>query len=204
MLLSKPMLSVRHAVSTDEYRRSMCGVRLDPAKNRTIATNGHFLLMATAHEGGPKPEEFPSNPNGDAKPLDHPVTIPTTAVEAMRKAIPKKSKCPILLKALVTNGQPDRVSIGTTDLDTWNAQEVKIIEESFPDVEQVIPKDGKGLRIAFSPSYLATICYAVQEAGGKSIILTMPTGKEAELHPVRFDAEGNEVSIIGVLMPMRL
>jgi len=210
MLLNKQLLSVRHAASTDTAARpGLCGVRVEPDKNRIIATNGHMALIATAVQGGPQSDDFPVNPSLSGKPLDHAVTLPNKAVDALVKALPKKVNMPVLAHALITNGEPDRVQAHVTDLDTWNAQTIRVEEAGWPDyVEQAIPPEGKGFySVQVDLGLLVDLYHAVSEAGGRTHLGSHPvtlTFSEDPNKAIRIDAKGDGVTITGALMPMRL
>ena len=77
-----------------------------------------------------------------APPPFRPCLIPRDAALALERALPKKSRLPILAHALVdVAGCQDGVFRAvTTDLETTRPFEVRKLPEAFPDYRQILPR----------------------------------------------------------------
>lgn len=205
-LYDRANLSVRHAASTDtcHERRELCGVHFSE-DGSTEATNGHIAAIV-----GPSktdPEAFPRIPG--LPETDGPIDTIAHAdlVCQIDKAIPSKSKLPILAHARITAEPQDgrrKIQAGTTDLDTPRTMVGRPIEGEFPTLVKVWPQGKPRVRFAFDARLLARLariakatsgtdhlCFEVRDPNGPIVVTAIEGGQICD----RFR---------GLLMPVRL
>lgn len=208
MLYSKNQLAVRHAASKDESRANLCGVRFK--KDGTVeATDGHILCRIKAE--APPVEEFPVVVGAELDGEVEDFTLELGAVERIVKAIPKRTRMPVLAHAAVnvsaTNGNGSAEFI-TTDLETAQTIKGRKLDDHWPNTDSVIPaEDGEGASFCVNLSLLVRIEKAVREFRGNAQTgapVRVKLGRDA-FSPIRITAKNPGVGeLTAVVMPMRM
>lgn len=155
-LLNKHNLAVRFATAKEESRYTLRAILA--TENETVATDGHIMcrvsLPKTDAKNFPTIEGF--TPNGFTRGL-----IPVDAAKDIESAIPKSKHMPILNHAAISSehiGEREVLKIATTDLDTPKLLTVRPVEGTFPNWQNVWPKDkapGDSKPLSSAPSAAA-------------------------------------------------
>jgi len=175
MYLNKANLELAALACTDAGRTNLAVLRVEPT--RTIATDGHVLGIVDVPALDPK--DYPAV--GGLTETDaafEACSIPVPAARALLKAIPKARHQPILRNAKVdvaasnANGTFRAV---TTDLETTTPIEARKVDETFPDIAQVMPTGEPRLRVAFDAALLAHVLSTAVKMGlpGKNNAVTL-------------------------------
>ena len=204
---TKNQLLVSKACSKDKTRQALQGILVDG--NKTIATNGHMLIM---NENRAANEAWPVN-NVNWKtpesivPSDNPGSfiLPVEAVNQALKAFPKVGKR--------DTGNTTRLAIGETDtgITIQNINNDKIeaqpVDAKFPNYKQVIPDTTGYIKIGISASYMKTICEVMEKAevsSSRGMILHINPDPTL-LMPIVIENMGNlDEKVTAVLMPLRI
>ena len=214
MLISKAMLAVRHAASTDETRYNLNGIHFR-SDTEVEATDGHMLIRASVE--AQKSEEFPSVGGLDRTSEEKisPFVMQLSTVDEIRKAIPKASRVPILQNALIDvnyTNQNKSVKVHTTDLQ--NSREIigKKIEGEYPTTDQAYPDPAREeLAFYINLCLLERVIKAAKEFGVPKNILAakfyIKKGgpKKRAMAPVRIELKNDEGGELqAVIMPMHV
>jgi DNA polymerase III sliding clamp (beta) subunit (PCNA family) len=207
MLLTRQQLGALAFASTDQSRQALQCLRIDP--DGTIwATDGHTL--ARVKHQGPGEEEFPVIPAIPADAVSPPATVllPATLAKAVLTALKKvkAGRLPILGHALLRQ-HGDTLYLAVTDLETPQVWQIKLPDATFPNCEQVLPKDGgkaEAGSFGINGYYLARVgAYRAQfSTYGNDIRVT----SQGPTNPVLFewlDTNGGH-EVLCLVMPMRL
>lgn len=204
-LINKKHLAVLGAVSTDEKRYILNGVKFEETKTglKAIATDGRVLAIVESTDD-PKCSEYPTIQGIEAaKNTADSALVPTQAIRNVLKSWPKTSRTlPILDNAIVKF--TDKVStFATTDLESPNIVEAKNIEGQFPNYEQIIPRKGSAtFQIVVDPVKLAnTLMMAakITTSDSASVLLSF----QGSLNPFVVTGENLGFTFTGVVMPMK-
>jgi hypothetical protein len=144
MLISKAMLAVRHAASTDETRYNLNGIHFR-SDTEVEATDGHMLIRTRVP--ATEETEFPSSVAMEGEGYNTPEPIKPfvmqlATVEALRKAIPVKQRVyPILEHAQVDTQRTNangKIHARVVDAD-HSEQEIQghKIDGDYPSTDQV-------------------------------------------------------------------
>jgi hypothetical protein len=203
-LLNKHNMAVRFAASKEESRYTLRAILA--TENETVATDGHIMcrvsLPNTDAKNFPLVDGF--TPNGFTRGL-----IPLDAAKDIENAIPKSKNLPILNHAAISSeriGETDRelLKIATTDLDTPKLLTVRQPDGTFPNWQQVWPKDKKPvIDLCLNARLLAAIAQAATKFSDRAAA-PIRLRFYGEHTAMRFDLvndDGQEMN--GLLMPLR-
>ena len=191
MLVNQANLDVKAAASAkSEARIVLTGVNFD--SENTTATNAHILLSCEL----PKVDitEYPAVqglPEGDA---EFSAIVPLNGLK-----IKKSKNLPILNNAMVVKKE-GVVSIATTDLETVQREDIRVVEGSYPPYKQVIPDAEPVAQVFLDPHYLAIIGEYFAKHGADNVVKISLYGESS---PVKFEGitpEGQKIT--GVIMPI--
>ena len=162
---------VKALASKDELKPAICGALFEPEKNRLTVTNGHALICYPVEPG--------KEDNGGVIPVD----LFATAKDAKNPS-----------NEYFINGTAKRSCDELT-------QEMKLIEDRFPDYEAVMPTGAPTFEIGFNLELLKMVSDAVPvENGAKNVKLSFNSSTSA----VRFETTQHEKKITGIIMPVRI
>jgi len=162
---------VKALASKDELKPALCGALFEPEKSRLTVTNGHALICYPVEPG--------KDDNGGVIPVD----LFATAKDAKNPS-----------NEYFINGTAKRSCDELT-------QEMRLIEDRFPDCEAVIPTEKPTFEIGFNLELLKMVADAVPVAySGKKVKLSFTDSLSA----VRFETMDHEEKISGVIMPVRI
>ena len=162
---------VKALASKDGLKPALCGALFEPEKNRLTVTNGHALICYPVEPG--------KEDNGGVIPVD----LFATAKDAKNPS-----------NEYFINGTAKRSCDELT-------QEMKLIEDRFPDYEAVIPTGKPTFEIGFNLELLKMVADSVPvENGAKNIKMSF----DDSLSPVRFETTQHEKKITGIIMPVRI
>jgi len=190
----------------------------------TEATDGHIAVRLTDRAPFPS-AEFPLVP--DTTPHDAPVLVPIDAAKSAIKAMPKKTTLPILASAYVgktlPSGQvPEAITLTTTDLAARSTYTIDTADQSFLDLNRVIPTFTTDaaidcVKVCLSVEVLETLLKAVKasEPTGATptvtIALRLPDAPTDDANHARIvdDAitaewRGEDIDGFAVIMPCRM
>lgn len=195
MLVNQANLDVKMAASPkSETRIVLTGVNFD--SERTTATNAHMLLSCEL----PKVDvaEYPAmagTPQGES---EFSAIVPLNGLK-----IKKSKHLPILNNALAVKAG-GVVSIATTDLESVQREDIRIIEGVYPPYKQVIPDEETKpvMQIVLNAHYLAIIgeYFSRHDENGTAKISIY-----GEIAPVKFEGVTEQKQkIVGVIMPVRI
>lgn len=211
MLIHKAALKAHAFASKDVSRPGLQGVRVFP-DGRAVASDGHTLIEIHART---MPEvDFPAieGLHGMTVPPEG-VTIPASDCRAALKALPKRHDAlPFLTETVMLgqNGNPDVVTLASTDLDRTTRTDARLIHGAFPDYEQVIPKNNAGgFVVAVNPALAARFFKTLADLIGASegycprgVALTFQPGKS--LAPIMAECRSDDATVRALLMPTRM
>jgi DNA polymerase III sliding clamp (beta) subunit (PCNA family) len=168
MLLNKKSLDcISIFASTDPSRSMMLGVHVETNGN-LVATDGHILGIVTPGDGLDE-KDFPNigQSSGDIPPLK-PCTLAVDGLKALAKAIPTKSRMPIIKHALLdhtaTNANRKAV-FHVTDLDNPKVINIAKLDGTFPNYVAAMPNDPPVYRIVFDAELLKRLVTAALTLG---------------------------------------
>jgi len=204
MLIPKKSLLVIKAASTDQTRFILNGVHITP-DGSGIATDGHILFKHTPDELS-DPKDYPAIEGvnlTDETPLQ-PFTLSSDSIQALLKAIPKKSHLPILsniaLDTKATNNNSSAV-MAVTDLETSQVFKPKKIEGDYPDYEKVIPSETPKVVIGFIVETLTKALQTMKALDIKTFAMEITDPKSAVKITPQDEIDGKT---LGVIMPCKL
>lgn len=164
-IIDKTITQIAKFASKDLGRSALAQVLIDPAKGRAVCTDGHRLQMVDLPRTDAAPETDTPKAFG----------LPANQLAKIKGEV-----------EVIPNGTQ-----ATLQSDT-SAVVLPLVDETFPDYEQVLPQDNTFV-IAVNAKYLAEAAsYLARHATDKK----KPTVRLA----IKFDADGKPDS----LMPMTL
>lgn len=199
-LMNRAEMDLAGLAGSDASRFSTCGVHV--TDKHSEVTNGHYLVRVPAEPM--KAEDFPVVPGmGNGGSID--AIVPTGALQSAAKAVPKKSRIPVLAALHIGVGEKGIV-LTSTDLESAHVQPTQVIEGKFPDCDKVIPAESEcHVKVAFSAAYLKALAAYVEKHGqGRSPAMQISIDPK---HPenaarIEFNLEDGQKGL-AVLMPMR-
>ena len=202
-LINKKHLAVSKVASRDATRYVLNGIKIEETETgvKTIATDGKSLAIVETVGMIDKPEDFPAVPGMDTAPNAATAgIIPIDTVEKVIKAIPKKTKLPILGSALLKMSA-ELATFGTTDLDTAQVIPSRVIVGHYPNYQQVIPEGKPEAVVSFDPGKMIEMMKIAIEVVGKGNPITMEL--RGALNPMKFINKSDTIKFTGALMPMK-
>jgi len=150
-IYNKNNLVIHQATATNSTRPEINGVLFK--KDRSVATDSYVLIeVVNPEEMTSQVGEYPELPDG--KPLvNFPkkgVIIPAKSVKKVKSNLAdvKNKDLPILSNAIFLLPKKEGASqIATTDLERADIVSVKNTEGDYPEYNQVMPKDGGGIKM---------------------------------------------------------
>ena len=200
--ISKEHLAVIGAASTDPTRYILNGVLFEETKKglRAVATDGWLLAMVES-ETELKETDFPEiealkNAPNTAKGA----IINVDGLKQAAKGVAKKSRTPVLREIAVKMAETNSILASTT-LENHTVVTPRNIEGTFPNYQQVIPKDESAtLKIKFNPRLLGkAIEIAEQVMDRDSIELQFSTATS----PLKIVGERKGYKMTLVVMPTK-
>jgi len=157
MYLSKGQLTFisTFAEKTKTTRPTLASVRIE--QNRIAATDGHFLAIVAT----------PDRPLGNEHLSLDPMILEIDSVNAALKVWPKKYS-ELEVNCLKTK------TTGRTHFIDESMPSIEKVEGTYPDLDQVIPKDPAAYRVYLTPEYLAKIGQAFHKTSKEVICLELP------------------------------
>ena len=168
LLLSRANLELAALASSDSTRTNLAGLYVTP--ECTVATDGHALGIVDAPQTDGA--DFPRVAGMEPQPAEtlKPCIIPTDGAKRMVKALPRRSRVPVLEHACVdvahsnVNGTFRAV---TTDLETTTPIEVRKVDGEFPMYSQVIPGGEPVFSIGFDTCLLRRVLDVAVKCKGR-------------------------------------
>ena len=199
---TKNQLLVGKASSKDAGRHALNGILVEG--NKTIATNGHILIM---NENLEKIE--PWHLNGVQWEDETPFIISNEAVKKALKNFPKVKKGDNSNRSRMAIGQSK--SSGLTDMSAITMQnsdndkiESQAVDGRFPEYKRVIPDTTDYIKVGVNATYLKQICEVLEKSGNGNIVLNFKKEDTAN-HPIVIEnIDQCDEKITSVLMPVRL
>ena len=190
--------------STDETRYILNGVLMTETETglRAVATDGKRLAVVES-TGGMVAEDFPNVPGMDTAPnTAKSAIVPSECIDKVRRSLPKKNKLPVLGTALVKLGE-SQSTLCTTDLSNASVVPTRNIEGTFPNWEQVLPKEEPKFRIGVNPALLRELLEVAESNSRKGVAVCMEFWSENE--PMRVCTDnGHGIKTTLILMPMKI
>ena len=125
----------------------------------TEVTNGHYVVrISTPKDGKKMVGEFPLL-NGK-KPVelnDGGCVISSKFAKAVSDAIPKKPARSVLENTVTVEAAKDDIEFAVTDLDVTRFLRGRKVDDKFPDIDAVIPKQNSEHVVSINPDYLIKI-----------------------------------------------
>lgn len=207
ILLLPPALAGLAKVCAEHSRYALCGVRLSrtgPNRYRAEATDGKCLARVDGEHDNP--EDYPAwpelegAPNGSAA-----ATVPAAAWQAAFKAIPKaalRSRKRVLAGVAAVLGA-DVVTLASTDLDTRNLSQPRLLDGRWPATDEVFPKKAPKATVKVNAVRLAELlkvaaAFGPGEVGDNAITLEVyGDGK-----PMVLRTSNGAQTFSGLIMPL--
>jgi DNA polymerase III sliding clamp (beta) subunit (PCNA family) len=199
---TKNQLLVGKASSNDTGRHALNGILVEG--NKTIATNGHMLIMNENLEPSEAWEL-----NGVQWEDETPFIVSSEAVKKALKNFPKVKKDDHKNRARMAIGQSSSAgNVNISAITMQNADNDKIESQSvngqFPDYKRVIPDITDYIKVGVNATYLKQICEVLEKSGIGNIVLNFKK-EDAHNHPIVIEnIDQADEKITSVLMPVRL
>lgn len=198
--LNKRHLALTEFVSKDGIRPVLTGVYVDPKRGVAVATDGFALLEMPL--GKLDAGDFPPTAGAGSEPMKEGI-IPASAVVAAVKALPKRTALPALNNIRLTGDGNGRAALTTNDLEMARDSWVTLIDGTFPNYNQLVPKrlkrgNKKAREVTLSLAILTKLVRAMAAMGADMVRLQVT----AHDHPVRLDIRYEDGEAHGVVMPM--
>ena len=204
---TKNQLLVGKASSNDAGRHALNGILVEG--NKTIATNGHMLIMNENLEANE-----PWSLNGVQWEEETPFIISNEAVKKALKNFPKVKKSDHKNRSRMAIGQSSSTgNVNISAITMQNSDNDKIesqaVDGRFPDYKRVIPNTTDYIKVGVNATYLKQICEVLEKSGNGNIVLNFKKEDTARdnssNHPIVIEnIDQCDEKITSVLMPVRL
>lgn len=197
-LIKKEKLAVKEAASIDKTKYILNGVMIEETEKgvKTTATDEHILAIVEGPTDDAK--KYPAVPVLESfKNSNTKAVIPIEAVNKAVKSISKRNRLPLLDNVAVKLNDNEGL-LCTTDLDNATPIVTRLIEGTYPAVDNVIPKGGTKFQISFSPEIVGKIAKIGKDFGAKSLTLEFTE----PLSPVKVTGKNGDDVLTVVAMPM--
>ncbi len=207
-LFGAEVLDLKEFASQEATRFALTGIHLEPG--RAVATNGKMMLIVPSV----KADEWPGDVVEGLTPLPKDgVIVPVAALKKAFALVDRKSKIECLRGVVAGLGPKDsehaRVTLVGTDLETNGTVKARIVEGTYPDVDQVLPKPGsRPFKVVLSTDFLKSlVSYASKYVDSKdhekgAIRFSFNPKDNNDSVQVDFHlADGRNVT--GILMPIK-
>ncbi len=195
MRINKKILGLVDIVSKEPYRQALTGIRFENGK--AIATDGYKLLILELDKTDIN--DLPKIGGQEAIELDN-VTVPSKDIKIIAKSIKKSKNIALLNLAWNVKAEDGKVRFITTDLDTNEIFDSKLIEVDYPKYEKILPTKKPKFKIGVSVEHLEAMATAMRKSGAD--IITLEFNKP--LDPIVLKAKDYDKNIYGLIMPVRL
>jgi DNA polymerase III sliding clamp (beta) subunit (PCNA family) len=207
---TKNQLLVSKASSKDATRPAINGVLVEG--NKTIATNGHILIM---NENLEKPEPWVLN--GVGWESETPFIMGNEAVKKALKNFPKVKKDDTSNRSRMAIGQSkSAIILDMSALTFQNADNDKLesqpVDGRFPNYKQILPDTDTHLQVGIDSKLLKTICEVMEKSGNGHMVLKIKNpnsitreGDSIANYPIVIEnLDQIEEKITSICMPVRL
>lgn len=169
VFLDKSARALLPFVSRDVTREILTAVHVTP--DYCEATDSYRLVRITHRDQMTDPENYP-RVAGRSVVSEVPasgVCIPAESIQKALAGIPKKKSLPVL-EQVALEITDHYANLTTTDLEQTVTNQARLIEGTFPNVQQLIesftPKDGDtSVTVAFNATFLKEVAAAVEKFG---------------------------------------
>ena len=143
----------------------------------TEVTNGSYAMRIDNVKIDP--DDYPNGPNGEkiyTEEID--AMISDDVAKRIQKSIPgiRSASLPILQNAVPgQNIKKDgtNMELITYDLEVWNPINFRPIEERYPNIDAVFPKDKSEMELGFNPDFMIRLCQQFKKNGVKVVKLSL-------------------------------
>jgi DNA polymerase III sliding clamp (beta) subunit (PCNA family) len=164
MLLNKHNLAIAELAEKTSSRSFATGILV--SKDGTVVTNGQYLVKVSLPN---QDQQFPQVARfTEAADVGDFILLAADAKE-IAKALPKKTKIPVLSCAKIGEGN----AIAVTDLDTSRVFQPKAIEARFPDYQRVMPTEAPAMRMVFDAGYMEKLCKSYSACGTAGAVIAL-------------------------------
>jgi len=205
MLLNKHSFDIpARFAGQNDVRYMFTGVQV--TSSHVVATNGHMLCLL-AHQTDYSADDFPACGQSTGEPeAIKPCVVDAESWSKVAKQIPKNKRgsMPVLGHALLDTSAANKnesVPLYVTDLENPQTISLKKMDGTYPDYEQVIPKEEPEYTICVNPAYLEKIGRAYKDLGEQSVDIAL----HGRLKPLVFTRAGtanDKQEMTVVLMPI--
>jgi len=210
ILLAQDQIALTAFASHDKYRSDLAV--LNVTSEAVEATNGH-ICVRVPHSTMPA-EDFPVNPSIPALtgPNGKPVVLSVESVKSGARCAEKKSRIPVLGRALCGFNAQGQGVIASTDMESVAVGQTGQDGQRFPVIDKVIPERSGKIRVGLNAKYLKAIAdYAMKHGTGHesdraSVVFYFErNGDAAESSACRIEVGLEEDrQLVGALMPIRI
>ena len=193
MLYNEHNLAVAKIASKSEIREELAGVYF--TKDKTTATDSFRLLEVSTPEFDPK--DYPQVEGASAMRGIQPFIVNAKMLREIK--LPKKTSLPILKNVAIKHLHDNRVEFLTTNLESAEIKNVRRINATFPNYEQIFPTGEPVAEIQVNGEYLAELVAIMAKLDPTSAVNIK---FYADNKPVVFEA-GTAQKGRGLLMPLR-
>jgi len=204
-LFGAEVLDLQAFASKDSTRYSLTGIHLEPG--RAVASNGKMMLIVPSVTT----DEWPGEMTEGLKPLPKEgIIVPVAALKKAFAFVDRKSKIESLRGVIAGVGSKDSdkglATLVGTDLETSGTVKARVIEGSFPAVDQVLPDEkARPYRVVLGAALLkSVVAYASKHVDSKRSAIRFSFDPKDRDASVRIDFPlGDGRSVTGVLMPIK-
>ena len=206
MIINDHNIGIAGHASQKGLRPVLNGVLFTPKV--CVATDSYRLLEVELPD---QEELIPELPNTmPAGSSDVSGIVPVSTVQKIKTS--KNANLPILenisldLQEEEAEGQGGRAVLITTDLETLDRVEGRLVDGAFPDYEQIIPKSDPVIKVALTAQYLKDMAqYFEKHAIGGQVVLSLFKGEDGNPAPVLFTNSTEQgQKIRGVVIPCKM
>jgi len=205
-LFGAEVLDLQAFASSESTRYALSGIHLEPG--RAVASNGKMMLIVPSVTT----DEWPGEMTEGLKPLPKEgIIVPVAALKKAFAFVDRKSKIEVLRGVIAGVGPKDSdkglATLVGTDLETSGTVKARVIEGSFPAVDDVLPDEkARPYKVVISASLLKSIvAYASKHANVKRLCAMRfsfdPKDRDASVRIDFMLPDGRKVT--GVIMPIK-
>lgn len=204
-LLNRKSLRLAELASKDESRYVLKAIQI--TAEETVVTDGH-LLVRVSHPAGIDAKQFPMTAGFDGGKEFESVLLPAASAAEITKAIPTKSKIPILnhvALAVTQNEDGAKLKFAVNDLENPKVFQPKAMAGQFPAWKRIMPTKAPKFTFTVNPTLLLSLCkYATEFTKGERMPAMRMSFEDAN-SAVRIDLESSDTQqgMTALLMPMR-
>jgi hypothetical protein len=155
MLLNKESL-VGQKILEESDKSYKSYIKITP-DGKTYSTNRIVAIVITPPDQNTKNFPICRLLPADAHKPDREFYVTKKQAEELTRAIPQKPSIDILQNMVIT--QTDGATLATTtDLDTEKTLSIRNKDVSYPNIEDIIPKEEPIVSFQLNPAYLKTLC----------------------------------------------